>query len=385
MHEGEIDVESEIHKGSTFTIKIPNIINENRIEEVHNPFVKNLTLKKENKISMKGNKKETIVIIDDNFSNIFGVTNILKGEGYSIKGFMNAEDGIKEIFENKNVFVAIIDLMMPELSGYEVTKRIRERFMMTEIPIIIMTARIQTDSMTKSFEAGANDFLNNPFESEELKARINTLVNLKKISQKSINNEIALLHAQVNPRFLYNTMNSIVACCYEDSEKAADIIINLSDYLRHTFDYDANINAIPLSKEIRLIKEYLYIEKIRYDDLLEYEIDFRNEENIVIPPFSIQTLVENAVRHGIIKKPKGGKVTITGGFKEDFYQIIVADNGVGIKQKKLKEILAEETQEIKGLGINSVRKRMKAMYGTDINIISEYLKGTKIVIKVRRQ
>ncbi len=387
-HGGDISVVSEVGKGSIFTIKIPKIINgieENNLEVVDNFYNNHFSVEKEDHIIMKGKRKETIVIIDDNFANIFGIANILKTEDYSMKGFVNAKEGMEEIFQNKEVVLAIIDLMMPDISGYEVTRRIRERFMMTEIPILIMTARMQTDSIIKSFKVGANDFLSKPFESEELKSRVNTLVALKKVSRDAINSEIALLHAQIKPHFLYNTMNSIAACCYEDSEKAADIIINLANYLRHTFDYDVNINEVPLSKEIKLIKEYLYIEKIRYDDLLEYEIVFKEEESIIVPPFSIQTLVENAVNHGIIKKANGGKVTIKGSFKAEIYEITVEDNGVGIKEETLKEILSEEKQGIKGVGIYSVQKRIKAMHGTDIEIISKYGKGTKIILKIRSQ
>ncbi|MCT4617916.1 MAG: ATP-binding protein [Marinisporobacter sp.] len=385
-HEGELVVDSREGVGSIFTIILPmkEVIVEDEVqehEEYNLPQIKE-DLQKNTTIDIKGELEDTIVIIDDYYSNIFAAASILKTEGYSIKGYVNAEEGMDEINNNPRVVLAIIDLMMPEISGEEICKRIREKFDLLQLPILVLTANMQMSGLVKSFENGANDFLHKPFETEELKARVRTLAQLKKAKTTAIENELSMLQAQINPHFLYNAMNAIAACCYDSGEKAADIIIDLADYLRYTFEFDHKIKEITLSKELELVKVYLAIEKIRFEDQLEYEFHIEDEVFVTIPPFTLQTIVENAVRHGIRKKPNGGKITIKGSIKNNYYSIEIKDTGIGMTKEDLELVLAGKKSTGTGLGIANVRRRLKSIYGTNIKIESNYGQGTNVILQL---
>ncbi len=223
-HEGKISVYSKLNVGTKFIFNIPlsDIKDEAEPLQDFDQQIGEMTLEKADRLVIYGIKKETIIIIDDNYSNIVGVAGIIKTLGYSIKGFTRAEEGLKEILENEYAEMAVVDLMMPKLSGYEICNKVRSVYSLLDFPILILTARTQLESIVESFNAGANDFLHKPFEAEELKARVGTLCNLKSSTDiareltkknmqlKKANDEIREL---VNTDFLTGVLNR--RCFYE--------------------------------------------------------------------------------------------------------------------------------------------------------------------------
>ncbi len=387
-HGGDICVNSILNKGSEFIFSIPkDESNHKEAYEDARQFESTFDMKKRSlsELTFEGGDKQTIVVIDDNYSNLVGTAGILKSEGYCIKGFIDPYAGIQEIFSNKDTVLAVVDLMMPGISGYELCSKIRERYSIYELPILVLTARTQVDSLILSLKEGANDILNKPYDSEELKARVNTLCKLKAITETSINNEMAMLQAQINPHFLCNAMNAVAVCCYEDGEKAAEAVLTLSDYFRYSFDLDLHTSEIPLSQEIELVKTYLSIEKMRFDERLHYHIDIDEGTGVLVPPFTIQTIVENAVRHGISKCETGGLIEIIGRKEKETYQISVQDNGAGMNRIELENVLSGDTAEGKGVGLKNVRRRLKKLYGTDLWISSRKGSGTTIIITIKSQ
>lgn len=388
LHQGDILVESKVGKGTIFKIvlpvKAPTGIDNKIMDNDERVISINESIENDSYLYIKGETEDTIIIIDDYYSNIFAAASILKSEGYSIKGYIYPSEGLNEILNNKNVVLAIIDLMMPELSGDEVCKQVREKYTLLELPILILTASMHMSGLLRSFEAGANDFLHKPFELEELKARVSTLIRLKQTEEKAIENEIGKLQAQMNPHFLCNAMIAIAECCYEDGEKAANIVMDLADYLRFSFAFDYNVKEIPLTKELELVKVYLAIEKVRFEDELDYEFELEDEKYIMIPPFSVQTIVENAVRHGIRQKEGGGKIIIKGNFEDNYYTIKITDSGIGMSEVDLNLVLAGKKATGTGVGIANVSQRIKSIHGTQLEIESIYGQGTTVTIRLRR-
>jgi sensor histidine kinase YesM len=272
--------------------------------------------------------------------------------------------------------------MMPKLSGYEICQKVREQFSLFELPILILTARTHGDTTLRSLEAGANDVLHKPFDRQELLARVSTLKYLKFSTQQAIFNEVAMLQAQINPHFLHNALNALAACCYQDAEKACEAIISLSNYLRYSYDLSPETKEIPLAKELELVKAYLAVEKVRFGDRVNYDINFTDSQKVKLPPFLIQPLVENAVRHGITKKDEGGFLKIYGYRNLNYYVIGVEDNGVGISEQRLEVILSGQKSEGLGIGLSNIRQRLKKRYNTDLKIESNYGKGTKIYFEI---
>ncbi|TIH12064.1 response regulator [Marinifilum sp. JC120] len=385
-HGGDIIVESEPGKGSVFTLQLPlkQLVSEELpAETLHTknqkPYIPTNTDKQ---LFIQGEKKETIVIIDDDYPNIFAAASVLKPEGYSIKGFVDAEEGLQEILNNSDTVLAIVDLMMPKYSGEELTQKVRHRFNLLECPVIILTAKTKLDGLVDCFEAGANDFLFKPFENEVLKSRVRTLSQLKLVNEMSVENEMRMLQAQINPHFLYNAMNVISDCCYEDGEKAADIIADLSDYLRRSFKFDYKKRQIPLEKELELVNAYLAIQKARFHEKLSYEFNIAESSGVTVIPFAIQTLVENAAAHGIFKKKEGGTIRINGYPVDTGYIIQIEDTGIGISPEELPKILSGERFSGNGIGLSNLQQRVEKVYGTALQVKSTYGQGTSVNIHI---
>jgi len=386
-HARKIQVRSRSGEGSEFVFGVP-VEKSDRYEEASRmesryAYLTDVMIEQKSELAATGIRKGNIVVIDDNNANLIGVINILRADGFTVKGFTDPQDALREILEDPETAAAVVDVMMSELSGYEVCRKIRERFSLFEMPVLMLTANTAIESMVEGFESGANDFLKKPFDGEELKARVRTLYNLKFATEKAINNETAFLQAQIKPHFLYNTINTIIANCYTDSGQAAAMLLDLSDYLRHLFDFESEERLIPLEREIEAVKAYLSLEKARFMGSLEYRIDMTVYQNILIPPMIIQPIVENAVRHGLRKIERPGSITIKGRNTGDFYTINIEDNGAGIMDSDLEKIMRGEKKEGTGTGLGNVRKRLTYFYGTDIQIESRYGTGTKVTVKVK--
>jgi sensor histidine kinase YesM len=193
------------------------------------------------------------------------------------------------------------------------------------------------------------------------------------------NSELNFLHAQIQPHFLFNTINTIITYCRQEPDLARELLLDLSTYLRGKFDYDSENMEISLKEEIELIKSYLTIEKVRFGDRLQVLYDIDEDINITVPCLIFQPLVENAVKHGLKDNIKGVKIQILVKKIENYISLQVKDNGKGIDQNTLLKLLKQEST---GVGINNTSKRLKLYYNTDLMIESNKSQGTCITIKI---
>src|SRR5690625_1751964 len=131
--------------------------------------------------------------------------------------------------------------MMPEMSGYELTYKIRERFTMYELPVLLVTARTNRKDIETGFASGANDYITKPVDAIELRARVNALMDLRKSMHERLRIESAWLQAQIKPHFLFNTLNSIIALSRVDVERMNALLQSFSDVLRAKFNFE-NLN-----------------------------------------------------------------------------------------------------------------------------------------------
>ena len=186
--------------------------------------------------------------------------------------------------------------------------------------------------------------------------------------------KIDIMLSQIQPHFLYNTLNTIYHLCDVDVEKAKTAVDHFADYLRNNINALNESQMIDFDTEIKHVNTYLNLEKIRFGDELEIEYDLQ-ARGFSVPVLSVQPLVENAVKHGTSKKRGGGKVTISSRENESSYEIIVADTGVGI-DKNLNEIKKDS------IGIKNVTQRLKSNCNGTLNVQSEVGKGTTITITI---
>lgn len=197
--------------------------------------------------------------------------------------------------------------------------------------------------------------------------------------------ELQLIQAQVNPHFLYNTLDTIVWLIEGGmTDDAVEMISSLSIFFRTSLSKGNDI--IPLSEEERHTLSYLEIQQYRYRDILEFEINIPKElSGIPVPKLSIQPLAENALYHGIKNRRGKGKILIEGREEENALVLTVSDNGQGMTPERLHEVQeAIRTGERAGFGLAAVAERIALYYGPGygMKIFSEEGKGTTVEIRL---
>ncbi|NLJ87387.1 MAG: sensor histidine kinase [Epulopiscium sp.] len=194
-----------------------------------------------------------------------------------------------------------------------------------------------------------------------------------------IESEIKALQAQIQPHFLFNALNTIAVFCRTNPNKARELILDLSSYLRNSFKNQGEF--IPLSKEIESVQSYLSIEQARFSERLNVVYDIEPNLNIHIPPLILQPLVENAIKHGLLSNIEGGTVKISAFREDDEAVIIVEDTGVGMSESQIYSLINNKYKN-KGVGLTNVNNRLQCIYGRKLEIESEIGKGTKITIRI---
>lgn len=171
--------------------------------------------------------------------------------------------------------------------------------------------------------------------------------------------EFKALQFQVNPHFLFNALNTIASVCREDPERSRELLITLADYFRYNLDYEAYM--VPLEEELDHVKDYLELERARFEEKLIVSYDVPERMDVMIPTLILQPIVENAVRHGISADGKR-IVDIRIREEEDAFIVDIGDKGRGFKPDVLEKL---ETGEAIGnsIGLSNVHKRMKNIYG----------------------
>lgn len=183
--------------------------------------------------------------------------------------------------------------------------------------------------------------------------------------------ELKTIKSHINPHFIFNALNSIRALVDENPERARTAITELSNILRSSMQAD-KLETAPLERELNIVKDYLELEHMRFEDRLkvEYSIDEDTLDQNV-PPMMLQTLVENAIKHGISKQVNGGLVRIISDFKDNHHELIVQNTGtLGVMENS------------EGFGIASTQNRLKLLYGENADFAIKNLNGNMVEAKV---
>jgi sensor histidine kinase YesM len=296
------------------------------------PYPSTEVLKLNLPLIYKGNDKK-ILVVDDNHVNIKVLADALVLKGYTVIAVDNGFDAVDYVKTNQ-VDCMLIDLMMNGMSGYELCKRVRKHYDMLELPIIVLTAIMKHSDLLLTLQVGANDYLQKPVSMDELFIRIESLLAVKQSSIDAIEVEMKYLFSQVTPHFVYNTLNTIIGMSYTDMDNTREALYCLATYFRAKLNVHYRNSFVSIEEEIDLVKAYLYIEKIRFGDRLTIKYDIDESIALMIPALSLQPLVENAVFHGISKKPEGGTIEVSVQREGQFIRIKIYDNGVGIPEGK---------------------------------------------------
>lgn len=184
---------------------------------------------------------------------------------------------------------------------------------------------------------------------------------------------ISIMLSQIQPHFLYNSLVGIKQLCDSAPQKASDALEHFSYYLRGNLDSLSNSGLISFAKELEHIEDYLYLEKMRYEERIHirWEINYRD---FMLPPLTLQPIVENAVRHGLTQKENGGSLTIRSEQIKDQVVITVLDDGVGFHM----DGPAEDGRT--HIGIENVRNRLRELCSGALMVNSESGVGTEVKI-----
>ena len=198
--------------------------------------------------------------------------------------------------------------------------------------------------------------------------------------------EVAVMVSQIQPHFMYNALTSIAMMCVNDPKKAQEATVTFAKYLRGNMDSLKQKEPVPFSQELEHLKKYLYIEKLRFGKRLNVEYDIQTED-FKLPQLSVQPLVENAVKHGVGMKKKGGTVTIATRETDEFYEVIISDDGVGFDSTAIpaenavqdgKNDLQKEKRS--HIGMENTKRRIREMCGGEIVTESKIDVGTTVRI-----
>ena len=202
-------------------------------------------------------------------------------------------------------------------------------------------------------------------------SKVENLISLLKYS------ELKALQSQINPHFLFNVLNTMTSLIRTNPEKAREVTIDLSNYLR--YNLDNNVKSVELIKELNQVNTYIKIEKVRFGDKLNiiYDVD-ESLYNFQIPSLIIQPLVENSIKHGILKKRDNGCVKIIIKKIGKDIEVIIEDDGIGIEQTIIDNL---DKQIKENIGLKNVHQRLKLLYGEGLNI-KKLEQGTRIKFKI---
>ena len=187
---------------------------------------------------------------------------------------------------------------------------------------------------------------------------------------------VSTMMSQIRPHFIYNTLGSIEQLCTIDPPKAGELVHNFAKYLRGNFGELDNAKPILMSQEMEHVHHYVSIEHVRFPDMtFLFEMD---SNDFHIPALTIQPIVENAIKHGLMRLPKGGTIRVVSYETDTHYCVSVEDDGMGFHTSELQD-------ERKHVGIRNIRERLKAMVGGTLEIESTVGVGTKVLITIPKE
>ena len=212
---------------------------------------------------------------------------------------------------------------------------------------------------------------------------INALSKAKELETEKIvlnaeltESRISTMMSQIRPHFIYNTLGSIEQLCIIDPSKAGELVHNFAKYLRGNFGELDNPKPILMSQEMEHVRHYISIENVRFPDMT---FSFKmNSDDFHIPALTIQPIVENAIKHGLMKLSKGGTIRVVSYETESHYCVSVEDDGAGFDT----DVLLDERKHV---GIRNIRGRLKAMVNGTLEIESRVGIGTTVLIKIPKE
>ncbi len=311
------------------------------------------------------------------------ISSYLAYEPYGILVVNSEKALLHDLKRLRNVSTLIIGSTFMDSSIRDICWMIREHYTLGQLPILL----VQRDPDLRTHVAAqklANSVTTALSDRFEFCQKVRTLVELQASVQSTFNSRLAFLQAQMNPHFIFNTMNTIMAMCLKDPMQAYDLLGYFSHYLRSSlFSRDLD-RAYPVYEEVDLITAYLSIEKARFQEQIDYEIESGVPDDWRILPMLIEPLVENSVKHG-----KHGNaalhIRVRLAAEGDSLSVLVEDDGAGFDPERQSHIAADSEPHNRSIGLENVKARLKLFYNEPLRIESAPGQGTRVSFVVHSQ
>ena len=363
-------------------------------------------------------KSGKILIIDDDPFIVKLIKKYLAKQKLDVLVARNGSEALKMVDESSDFDLLILDILLPDMTGYDVSKAIREKKSLFQLPILMLTAKTDIYDKLAGFDAGANDYLVKPFNSMEFTARANTLIKLKRLTQA---NNVLQEAIEIKNQFLNMTIHDLrnplgvimggakmmkkESCLSEDANELLDLVLESSDVMMSLVN-ELLVTAKIESGKATLNKTLININEIVTDSIdknLLYalkksqDILFVRDESfegfIEVDPIRIAEILDNIISNAIKFSPLGETVSIevkqtVNKFNDSIVRIIIKDNGPGFSKDDMLKIFgtfqrlsAQPTggEPSSGLGLSIVKKLVE-LHNGKITVESKPGKGSKFII-----
>lgn len=332
---------------------------------------------------MENKKKFVILIVDDNIQNLQLAGDTLKEVGYTTALANNANLAL-DFLKRKEADLILLDILMPEINGFELCKRLKSQDSTKHIPIIFLTAKTEIDDMVKGFEYGAVDYVTKPFNTKELVTRVSTHLELKltkdqlvqKVEELNIANQTKDKFFSIIAHDLSNLFGSFINLMamwdyYKTGGTPENVFVNTLNSIQSSAKtgYDLLVNLLNWSRaqtgrlDIKPIKLNLkqlvennlkLLESNANEKNMNISLNIPDDIMIYVDKNMFNTIIRNLLSNAIKFTPNGGKIEINSQAREEYTEIVIIDTGVGIEKENIPKLFRID-QKLKTKGTNKER------------------------------
>lgn len=374
--------------------------------------------------------KPSILIVDDTEPNVRLLAHVVKKEGYEAMAAFSGKDALS-LLEKRKPDIILLDIMMPEMDGFEVCERLKAHEDYKDIPVIFLSALSETDSKVQGFNVGGVDYITKPFQREEVLARIDLHVKLRKLQEELSNNVEQLKQREESLQKLNEEKDELMRIVGHDFRNPVTGIMGLASFLQENVqgieqeqqeemlgiikgsgqklldlvngllnkDEEARISELMLEElEMQsVIRDMIDLHRpTAINKSISIETEMENVGNKILDRHKVEQILSNLMSNALKFTLEGGTICIKLKKIPDnngAFDLIVQDSGMGIPQKDLERLWDSDKKRIRfgtsgedgsGMGLELVNKFTK-LHGGEVHVDSEVGEGTTFVVRLYEQ
>lgn len=374
---------------------------------------------------VNNSENATILVVDDTEQNVRLLAHVLKKEGYEILAAFSGKDAL-ELVKKKKPEIILLDVMMPDMNGFEVCKALKKKASTRDIPVIFLSALSEIDSKVKGFKAGGVDYITKPFQREEVLARIDLHVRLTRLQNQLEEKIDALQEREERLNELNRHKDDLMRVVSHDIRNPVTGIIGVAQLLKESHDSLSEDDQITMFQTIedsgrkiqKLVNDLLQKdvaekgigrlnkEKVSIDELvnsvvklhqptaltkqISFDLDLESKIQLDLDRQKMDQVLGNLVSNALKFTPDGGVVSIRlQDNSNDHVKIKISDNGIGIPKEKLETLFSDTENEIQragtkgeegsGIGLGII-KQFTELHGGEVQVDSKEGEGTTFTI-----